>query len=560
VAEINLEELKDRTIDLSKWPFGSASKTVNYFLFETSGKSEITDLVPYGQEIYVSNTKVLAPGKVSIAVVNPTEKDQPDKTAGPADRQKEDPVSTSQQGNKPGKRIQLRIDWSDLTWSGSFVTNLVLYSPSFDGRKLIPVNLRVSDYWPFPLLVIFLGVLGGYATSTLSKRWLPHQRNDYRLVKLRGDLDRLYAVTINPENRKKLYSLIEKLDGAQQKNDAGEVAAAATQIDQVESELKTFREQRAAESGKTQTDAQNLRNQVQEYLNYPSEKEEAEKISDSLSGVENHLSIDEVDQAGEELKACRKSFDELRKKHFSGQLSLYKKEIKSLPATDPALTEINPLIKAIEVALAQNQLDQLPEKLNALQQLIAALALPAAAGVRMRTLPLRSDEEIAAAAKSIEISPAPKDRTVNTKIFFKVKVPDGTVKPNDLFQWSFSDGGSITEAKGEVTHRFARASNYQVECSIMRDAIPVEQLPSVTVMILAGPTEKALSEILRKIRLNDRILSGIALLLASLTGVLALYVNKPFGSLENYLLAFIWGFGIDNTVRGFSTILKKITE
>jgi len=61
---------------------------------------------------------------------------------------------------------------------------------------------------------------------------------------------------------------------------------------------------------------------------------------------------------------------------------------------------------------------------------------------------------------------------------------------------------------------------------------------------------------------RDLTISGVALLLAAITGLLYLYLGtrKPFGSIQDYLLAFLWGFGIDNSVRGFTDILKKISE
>ncbi len=548
VTDINLDELKDRTIELSKWPWSKASKTVNFFIFDPSGKAEFIDLSAYGQEILVANSKVVAPGKVTVQVVNNSQGAQ---SAEPPPPPKNPP------NDQPGKRINLKIGLSDLTWPGSFVTNLVLYSPSFGGRKLIPMNLSVKDNPVVPLLVIFLGVIGGFTASLLSKRWLPSQRNEYRLVKLQGELDWLFGVTIDPKNKQKLYNLKEKLDAAREKNDAGEASAAAANIEAVETELKTFCQERALDFGKTQADAQQLREQVREYLKYPTEKDEAQRILDALSGVESLLSIDELDRAKGELTACQKSFDALRKNHFSAQLKTYKDRIKNLnlPANDTKLANINPLIQEIETALAKNELDQLPGKLNALQALIDNL-LPSPMGI----VKLRSPKEIAAEAKRIDVSPPPESRIVNAKITFHAKVPDGTVIADDEFHWKFSDGVVVTEKKGTVTHRFDRAWNYQVECSIMRGVTAVAELPSVMVMILAGPTEKALKKILRNILINESILSGFALALAALTGLYALYVNHPFGTLENYILAFLWGFGIDATIKGFTNISKKLSE
>ncbi len=55
-----------------------------------------------------------------------------------------------------------------------------------------------------------------------------------------------------------------------------------------------------------------------------------------------------------------------------------------------------------------------------------------------------------------------------------------------------------------------------------------------------------LSSLSRTIKLNDSLVTGIALLLASITGLLLLWQKDPtWGTWEDYLLAFLWGFGFD---------------
>ena len=49
------------------------------------------------------------------------------------------------------------------------------------------------------------------------------------------------------------------------------------------------------------------------------------------------------------------------------------------------------------------------------------------------------------------------------------------------------------------------------------------------------------------------------LVLACLTGLIYLYVGKAFGTVTDYSLAILWGFGIDNGIRGFAPVLAKLT-
>jgi hypothetical protein len=79
------------------------------------------------------------------------------------------------------------------------------------------------------------------------------------------------------------------------------------------------------------------------------------------------------------------------------------------------------------------------------------------------------------------------------------------------------------------------------------------------ITVLPGARVDQSQRILARVQRSDLLLSLVALVLAGLTGVLALYVGKAFGTLSDYLLAFLWGFGIDNSVRGFAGVLSKIS-
>jgi len=68
----------------------------------------------------------------------------------------------------------------------------------------------------------------------------------------------------------------------------------------------------------------------------------------------------------------------------------------------------------------------------------------------------------------------------------------------------------------------------------------------------------ALSSVQRRLWIADTLLSGFALVIASLTGLSVLYVGKVFGTPADYVGAFLWGFGIDSSIRGVATILSSV--
>ena len=69
-AEINLEELKDRTIILKRpffwWSCASGKSTFN--LYEKDDKAAISELKVSGQDVFQANTKIQVPGKVEPVI------------------------------------------------------------------------------------------------------------------------------------------------------------------------------------------------------------------------------------------------------------------------------------------------------------------------------------------------------------------------------------------------------------------------------------------------------------------------------------------------------------
>jgi hypothetical protein len=98
-----------------------------------------------------------------------------------------------------------------------------------------------------------------------------------------------------------------------------------------------------------------------------------------------------------------------------------------------------------------------------------------------------------------------------------------------------------------------------VQATIKRDDEVLKTL-SYLITILPGEKEKYVIKLKRMLKSADFVIFGMAVVLASLTGLLYLSLGKPFGTPQDYLLAFLWGFGIDNSVRGFSELFKIINK
>jgi hypothetical protein len=56
----------------------------------------------------------------------------------------------------------------------------------------------------------------------------------------------------------------------------------------------------------------------------------------------------------------------------------------------------------------------------------------------------------------------------------------------------------------------------------------------------------------------EALLSAIGLIVATVTGLWILWVDKTFGSASQYIEALLWGVGMDSTVRGVATAMRKL--
>jgi hypothetical protein len=134
----------------------------------------------------------------------------------------------------------------------------------------------------------------------------------------------------------------------------------------------------------------------------------------------------------------------------------------------------------------------------------------------------------------------------------------------DSVYWNFGDGSPQSEVSKDqlqVTHVYNTSRVYPVEVQLMKGVKVVTDEPFVQLVeILPGKDEMTVKKIQKGIWIADLGVTVTALLLASLTGLIYLYyVNKVFGSPQDYIMAFLWGFGIDASVKGFASVLGKFT-
>jgi hypothetical protein len=127
------------------------------------------------------------------------------------------------------------------------------------------------------------------------------------------------------------------------------------------------------------------------------------------------------------------------------------------------------------------------------------------------------------------------------------------------YSWNFGDGSKTVKRIGarglKAHHKYDIAGSFKVTMTIESHENGRHEELTLPIAI-----NGSMVDILTKqIAAVDRQISLFTIVLASLTGILALYfTGRPFGSLADYLGAFIWGFGLDAGVKGLSAVRTKL--
>jgi hypothetical protein len=77
--------------------------------------------------------------------------------------------------------------------------------------------------------------------------------------------------------------------------------------------------------------------------------------------------------------------------------------------------------------------------------------------------------------------------------------------------------------------------------------------------VLARPIEVLLEQQQASLRQIAAGLTLVSLAIAVLTGFGLLYIGKSFGTPQQYIEAFLWGFGIDSGVKNIADLMKKVS-
>jgi hypothetical protein len=154
----------------------------------------------------------------------------------------------------------------------------------------------------------------------------------------------------------------------------------------------------------------------------------------------------------------------------------------------------------------------------------------------------------------VEILDAPATRMVDRPLQFIISNPDPQWLPADNVQWTYSrDGGApvplATTRERQAVYSFNMQGAYQLAAKVGNQAVT-----PVAFQVLPAPKHPLLAWIASV----DNAISLLAVFIAAALSYIAIDKLESFGTVSDYILSFVGGFGINETLKGFGPVLAKL--
>jgi hypothetical protein len=394
-----------------------------------------------------------------------------------------------------GGQREIHLKVSGLTRGGTMTTGVLVASPTLAGPISVPLAIEVSDRWPLPFIVIALGVLLGAWVRHLAQVARPRETARFRRSLLAGQVARWRDRSRDPQQIQELDAIDDTLRRADERLQLGDVPGATTLLDQAEAAIAQFR------------------------------KGWEEKFRAVLTRMrETSAAIDDLgDRIPSGATADLAQLELARQSILSAQQAM---SIFDVPAADR------------HVASARLVVDALA-KLHPKSAARVGLAGARTGGIAM------------------VIEPEPEDRVAGTDLILRIEDPGAMIAAGDQFDWDFGDGTRATTQVPNVRHRFLSAGGVRPRVDVVRAGAVV--VSAVTMVdVLPRPIERLAEAQAESLRNIAATLTLVSLVLAILTAVGLLFLGKTFGTPQQYLEAFLWGFGVDSSVKTIADLLKKV--
>jgi hypothetical protein len=469
---LSIARHQNATIDADRWaPWSTASLEKALRFEETTGRANVADLKISAQDVFVKGTTELVGASVQIV-----------------DAKDGQPLAASGQ-----REITLKV--TGLRKAGTMTSGLILTSPTLATPVTVPLQIEVTDRWPIPFLVIFLGVLAGALVRHLSQVARPRETARFRRSLLAAQLVRWRDRSRDLQQIQELDAIDDILRRSDDRLQLNDVPGATTLLDQAENAIAEFRkawEQR-------------------------------------FTGVLTRL------------RETTARIDELRDRIPDTEVA----DLARLETARQELAAAQQALSVFDVPLAESRIAAALTTVDAL----SAAHPPAARRGLTRT---RTQ------AIEIVVAQAEADRVAGLELSLSLEDPGGVIAAGDQFEWDFGDGSRLTTQAPQTRHRFLSAGAFRARVTVMRGGADVAFAVDA-IDVLPRPIEELVEQQRASLRGIAAVLTLVSLALAVLTGFWLLFIGKSFGTPQQYLEAFLWGFGIDSGVKNIADLMKKVS-
>lgn len=288
----------------------------------------------------------------------------------------------------------------------------------------------------------------------------------------------------------------------------------------------------------------------------PANTTELAVLAERLSRIETQT---DSSKAGEELDEIEKRLSALKAQQHDKILDLCKRldVLGQSAATLSSVPEfVDEMKKAREFLLAERA-DAAEESMKKCEDLVAAAPV---GGPRFGRAPESGAAAPPEQRPTLEVKDSHASRVVGSRLSFVLAVSDPTQIAGAQFAWEFGDDLRETTPGPQATHEYGRPGRFAVKVSVLAGGAEVAKAET-SISVAPSARDRAIAQLGRGMRWMDLGLSTLALGIATTSALTTTYYNgKLFGTFGDYVGAFVWGFGMDASLRGLANVVGTLRQ
>lgn len=445
------------------------------------------------------------------------------------------------------------LQFSSFDRSGDFRSALFFSGAGLAKPVKVPIQIQVKDSWYFPMFVIFLGVMLGSVVDWIVRRWRPEQMIRIRLAELRHRVEVFATIVDTHQNTQTIRNLLNQIWKLENNVEILNVTDAdITALDLAINDLQAVLVETQNKANLAHETLERDINTAKRSLTQFLEPDDFDDIEVATRRSNQLLIVGRSDAALKEIQQTDLLLRDVQKTVVERTLTKLATLLENIQE-ETIKVQFTSRLKALSDSLVQTMsIADIGQKLISLEQDLINVQSPS---------PLRAH---ASSPKSLTQEPVtilmlPENSAqhrVNEPVTFAIS---GTIPDIKTITWNFGSGGVPGDgASNSLVRTFITPGFYSARAEIELVGGGVCSVGPIAFMIKASENQNKLAAAARRIRGSDSIIILFSLIAATGVGFIANYSDKPFGSFEDYLIAFLWGFGIEKTVRGFSATFNVL--